>query len=103
MSATHRRRDTCRLCGAPQLEMVLAMAATPVGDAYISAEYLDKPQEIFPLDLWLCRNCGLAQLAEVVDPEVLYVEYPYLTSISLGLPEHFRRYAKEVLGRIEPP
>ncbi len=103
MSATHRRRDTCRLCGAAQLEMVLPMAATPVGDAYISAEYLDKPQEIFPLDLWLCRNCGLAQLAEVVDPEVLYVEYPYLTSISLGLPEHFRQYAKEVLGRIEPP
>jgi SAM-dependent methyltransferase len=103
MSATHRRRDTCRLCAARQLEMVLPMAATPVGDAYISAEYLDKPQEIFPLDLWLCRNCGLAQLAEVVDPEVLYVEYPYLTSISLGLPEHFRQYAKEVLGRIEPP
>jgi SAM-dependent methyltransferase len=40
---------------------------------------------------------------EVVDPELLYIEYPYLTSISLGLPEHFRRYAEEVLGSIQPP
>ena len=103
MSATHHRRDTCRLCGARQLEMVLPMTATPVGDAYVSAEHLDNPQQTYPLDLWLCRSCGLAQLVEVVDPEVLYVEYPYLTSISLGLPEHFRRYAEDVLGRIQPP
>jgi SAM-dependent methyltransferase len=103
MKATHHRRDTCRLCGARQLEMVLPMTATPVGDAYVSAEHLDNPQQTYPLDLWLCRSCGLAQLVEVVDPEVLYVEYPYLTSISLGLPEHFRRYAEDVLGRIQPP
>jgi len=101
MSTT--RRDTCRLCAAGRLEMVLPMAPTPVGDAYVPAKYLDQPQEIFPLDLWLCRNCGLAQLIEAVDLEVLYVEYPYLTSISLGLPEHFRVYAKEVLSRVEPP
>jgi SAM-dependent methyltransferase len=79
------------------------MTATPVGDAYVSAEHLDKTQDTYPLDLWLCRSCGLAQLVETVDPEVLYVEYPYLTSISLGLPEHFRRYAEDVLGRIQPP
>jgi SAM-dependent methyltransferase len=103
MSATHHRRDTCRLCGARQLEMVLPMTATPVGDAYVSAEHLDNPQQTYPLDLWQCRSCGLAQLVEVVDPEVLYVEYPYLTSISLGLPEHFRRYAEDVLGQIQPP
>ena len=102
MSATHYRRDTCRLCGSGELEMVVPLKATPVGDAYVPAEHLDKPQETYPLDLWLCRKCGLAQLIDIVDPKVLYVEYVYLTSISLGLVEHFRRYAKEVLGRIQP-
>ena len=103
MSSTHHRRDTCRLCASRRLQMALPMAATPVGDAYVPAEHLDKPQETYPLDLWLCRACGLAQLLEMVDPEILYVDYPYLTSISLGLPEHFRRYAKDVVDRVKPP
>src|SRR5579871_3505662 len=102
MSVTHYRRDTCRLCGAGELEMVVPLAATPVGDAYVPAEHLDKPQETYPLDIWLCRKCGLAQLIDIVDPKVLYVEYVYLTSISLGLVEHFRRYAEDVLRRIQP-
>jgi SAM-dependent methyltransferase len=101
-SATHSRRDTCRLCGSPNLEMVLPLAATPVGDAYVPAEHLDKPQETYPLDLWLCRSCGLTQLIDIVDPKVLYVDYVYYTSISLGLVEHFKAYAADVLERIRP-
>jgi SAM-dependent methyltransferase len=82
--------------------MVVPLAATPVGDAYVPAEHVDKPQETYPLDVWLCRQCGLAQLVDIVDPTVLYVEYVYLTSISLGLVEHFRRYAEELVRRIAP-
>ena len=102
-SATHSRRDTCRLCGSPHLELVLPLAATPVGDAYVPAAHLDKPQETYPLDLWLCRTCGLAQLIDIVDPSILYVEYVYYTSISLGLVEHFNSYANDVWNRIQPP
>ena len=82
--------------------MVLPLAATPVGDAYVPAQHLDKPQETYPLDVWLCRQCGLAQLVDIVDPKVLYVEYVYYTSISLGLVEHFRRYAEDAVRRIQP-
>lgn len=103
MSATHRRRDTCRMCGSRKLEMVLPLAATPVGDAYVPAEHLDKAQETYPLNLWLCGECGLTQLVDIVDPKVLYVEYVYYTSISLGLVEHFRRYAEDAVKRIQLP
>ena len=102
-SATHSRRDTCRLCGSLHLELALPLAATPVGDAYVPAAHLDKPQETYPLDLWLCRTCGLAQLVDLVDPSILYVEYVYYTSISLGLVEHFNSYANDVWNRIQPP
>jgi SAM-dependent methyltransferase len=102
-SATHKRRETCRLCDSPRLELALPLAATPVGDAYVPAAHLDKPQQTYPLDLWLCRACGLAQLIDVVDPAILYVEYVYYTSISLGLVEHFNAYATDVCKRIQPP
>ena len=37
----------------------------------------------------LCRECGLAQLLDVIAPEVLYGDYIYMTSSSLGLAERF--------------
>ncbi len=79
------------------------MPATPVGDAYVSGDRLAETQPTYPLDVWLCRDCGLAQLVDVVDPELLYVDYVYHTSVSLGLVEHFQHYAEDVVARIQPP
>ncbi|MEG4799124.1 class I SAM-dependent methyltransferase [Microcoleus sp. ARI1-B5] len=102
MSKSSFRRSTCRLCGATDVELAVPVAATPPGDRYVSSEYLDEHQETYPLDLYLCRSCGLLQLLDVVDPEVLYGKYIYTTSISLGLVEHFRKYADTVVERVKP-
>jgi hypothetical protein len=82
---------------------VLHLAPTPVGDAYVTAAQLGEPQPRYPLDLYLCPACGLAQLIEVVDPDVLYGNFTYTTSVSLGLTEHFRRSADALAARIEAP
>jgi SAM-dependent methyltransferase len=79
------------------------LTPTPVGDAYVSVEHLNDVQETYPIELFLCRGCGLAQLLDVVNPEVLYSNFIYTTSISLGLVDHFQRYADNVLGRVHPP
>jgi len=97
------RRNTCRLCGGRDLDLVLQLAPTPSGDAYVSAERLGEVQETYPLDLVLCRGCSHAQLFDVVNPELLYGAYTYSTSISLGLAEHFRQYADAVLRYVSPP
>jgi len=98
-----RRRNTCRLCGGHDQELAVHLEPMPSGDAYVPAGHLDQPQETYPLDLYLCHSCGHAQLLDVVDPEILYRNYLYTTSISLGLAEHFHRYADEVLSRVNPP
>jgi len=64
------------------------MVPTPPGDTYVPAERATIPQECFPLGLFLCESCGCIQLLDVVDPAVIYAEYIYQTSISLGLPEN---------------
>jgi SAM-dependent methyltransferase len=97
------RRNTCRLCDGHELELALHLDPTPIADDYVSVERLAMVQETYPLDLFLCRTCGHVQLLDVVDPEVLFGDYVYVTSISLGLVEHFRRYADDVLRRIIPP
>lgn len=97
------RRKTCRLCGRGDLEPVLPLVPTPSGDAYVTAERLHETQEVYPLEIVLCRCCGYSQLHDVVDPMILYVKhYLYTTSISLGLSEHFRNYVEETLHRVKP-
>ena len=53
MNATIFRRDTCRLCGGHDLELVLQLAPTPPGDVYVPAELLDEIQGTYPLALFL--------------------------------------------------
>jgi SAM-dependent methyltransferase len=84
------------------MEMALHLPPTPSGDAYVTAEKLQEKQKLYPLDIMLCRDCGHSQLSVVVDPEILYKNYIYTTSISLGLSDHFKEYAKSELKKIKP-
>jgi hypothetical protein len=81
---------------------VLPLAPTPSGEDYVTADQLGQPQELFPMDLFLCRDCGHAEFPDVIDPDRLYRNYKYQTSISLGLVEHFGRYADAVLAAVRP-
>jgi SAM-dependent methyltransferase len=97
------RRTTCRMCGSRDLPLILGMTATPPGDHYVTAAARNEPQPAYPLDLVMCAGCGLAQLADVVDPELLYRHYIYNTSSSLGLVQHFDRYAETVVASADAP
>ncbi|TRZ54079.1 class I SAM-dependent methyltransferase, partial [bacterium] len=96
------RRSTCRLCNGQNLELVFQLAPSPIGDAYVSKDQLGKRQDTYPIDLFLCRECGLSQILDVIDPEILYGDYIYLTGSSLGLREHFQKYADDVIKKIIP-
>jgi len=96
------RRKTCRLCNSAKVDLVLQLTATPPVDAFVSKERLNQPQDVYPLDLFLCQDCGHAQLLDVVDPKLLFGDYIYTTSGSPGLVEHFRKYADEVFEFAKP-
>lgn len=100
---THFRRQTCRLCDSRQVELVMNYPATPVGDYYVSAGQLGEKQPVYPLDLYFCNACGQLQLLDVVSPEIIYGDYIYETSSSLGLVEHFQKYADEVVNKAACP
>lgn len=98
ISVIHRRSD-CRGCGSHKLDLVFSLKPSPIGDAYVVAEQVCVPQPSYPIDLYMCSHCGLAQILDVISPEILYGEYIYVTASSLGLPEHFTDYADSVISR----
>jgi hypothetical protein len=93
------RRSNCRGCDSRDLELVFSLKPSPIGDAYVTPERVNVPQPSYPIDLHMCKQCGLAQIMDVIDPKILYGEYIYVTASSMGLGEHFRSYANSVTDR----
>jgi SAM-dependent methyltransferase len=98
-----KHKTRCRLCGSASLERVLPIRPSPIGDAFVTAERTSEPQDLYPLDCYLCLDCGHLQNLDVVDPDVLFRDYTYRTSVSLGLVEHFKRYARSVVESLGIP
>lgn len=101
-SPQYKILDKCRLSNSSNIKTVMQFPATPVGDAYLTADELDQEQPMFPLSLQLCLDSGHLQIGEVVEPDVLYGKFTYRTAVSLGLVEHFKGYAETVLNRFKP-
>ncbi len=88
----------CRASGSPDLQVILAFGETPLADRLLTADQLSAPELLAPLTLVFCPDSALVQIAETVDPEVLfYAEYPYFSSVSPSLLRHFAASARELI------
>jgi SAM-dependent methyltransferase len=103
MSQPVSRRSACRLCGGHDVRLALPMQPSPIGDAFVDADKKDLPQPLFPLDLYQCAACGHVQNLDVVNPDLLFREYLFVTSSSGGLKAHFRKYADDVAASFKLP
>jgi ribosomal protein L40E len=74
-----RRRTTCRVCGTATLDQMLSLGSTPLANAFLRSPAEFATARRYPLDLYVCRRCALPQLADVVDPEVLFRHYLYVS------------------------
>jgi len=89
---------TCRSCGHADLEPILSLGRTPLADALLTEEQLRLPELIVPLDWVFCSHCSLVQITESVSPEILFCrDYPYYSSVSRALLQHFGESAKELI------
>lgn len=96
---TSYKREECRLCKSRNVDRVLRMSPTPLGDHYVSSDELSIKEKTYPVDLYLCSDCGLTQLLDVVDAKEIYARYIYKTSDSLGLIEHFNTSVSAILQK----
>lgn len=90
----------CRLCGSVIIDPILTFPDSPAGDLYKESRDFAINLPRFPLGCNLCANCGHVQLNYFVSPEIIYSDYIYVTSDSLGLDKHFQNYADDLLEYI---
>ncbi len=98
MDKFYKVESTCRSCGSGDLATIIEFGETPLADRLLTAEQLANLEYKAPLTLAFCNVCGLAQILETVDPEILfYAEYPYFSSVSPSLLRHFRESALHIM------
>ena len=97
----YRAERACRSCGSEDLASILAFGEMPLADRLLTADELAAPDVTVPLTLVFCTACSLVQIAETVQPEVLFGRgYPYFSSVSSTLLAHSRAHAEELIGRL---
>lgn len=94
--APFTRLSACRCCGDNLTDLV-SFGDSPLADRLMRPD--DSRAELTaPLTLALCDGCGLAQIRETVQPDVLFgSEYPYYSGVSPALVRHFRGSAQQIL------
>ena len=92
-----QRNEYCRLCSSSSLELVIALEPTPLANSLVTAEQLDVAEDRYPLDVFICRNCSHIQLLDVVDPEILFRDYAYVSGTSQLYVDYLKQYANDVI------
>jgi len=93
-------RVTCRMCDGSDLTKVWSFGDTPLANSYLKPEQVGSVDEPYaPLDIFYCDNCHLVQMLDVVDPDVLFSNYLYVSSTSPKFVAHFEDYATSLISR----
>src|SRR5262245_51289254 len=99
-SNAHRKRTTCRICGGTNLTMFLSLGPCPLANGFLRSEDL-AIDPLYPLDVYFCSECCLIELLDVIEPEVLFRHYLYLTGTSDTIAAHNIEYAATVAARLK--
>ncbi len=87
--------DECRFCNG-KLRLILSLGDLPIPN-FFPDKFEKKSEKKYPLELYICSNCGLGQLGLIVSPKVIFKDYHYLSGASKPLENHLRKLAKECM------
>lgn len=87
----------CRICKSKNLKLAIDLGKSPLANAFLTKEEFENEKE-YPLRMFLCADCNLLQMIEIVDMRELFSHYVYFTGV-MPTPKHFISYAQEMMKR----
>ena len=94
---------SCRGCGQSDLAEFLDLGDMPLAGGFLpDSEEALANEKTYPLPAHVCRSCGLVQIVEPVDPQILFQDYSFSSSTVKPLVTHFEEYAEWLTSRYKP-
>lgn len=67
---------SCRVCRSLNVPLLLDMGSQPISNRFLHSR--DEQEDLFPLKLALCRDCGLVQLVDLIPVEELKPRFDWI-------------------------
>ena len=88
MTSQSKVQSLCRICGSKKLYKYLDLGYTPLANSYVEEKNLEKAEYKEELAILLCTKCGLSQLTKVVNPDLMFKNYLYVSSTTKTFRDH---------------
>lgn len=87
----------CQLCGSKKINIVIDLGHHPLADTFLRD--VNQEEIFYPLQVFLCKNCGYTGLLHVVPAQTRYqkIDYSYTSSNSPVSLNHFKEMASQVI------
>lgn len=95
-------RSACRACEGTDLYSVLNLGPMPLAGGFLPDKTAIAKEQLYPLEVHGCSDCGLIQVLNPVDPEILFQDYSFSSSTIQLLVEHFETYAQWLSEHLRP-
>ena len=89
----------CRFCKTPLSHVLCDLRLSPLSNSYQKFENVHLGEKFYPLKVWVCDQCHLAQLEEYESPDAIFSDYLYFSSFSTSWVEHARNYCEMMTAR----
>ena len=82
----------CLACDHDELKSVLDLNNQPLANSYKNSK--DAVEDSFPLAIKVCQNCHHVQLTHIVNPDLIYKNYLYVSGTTKTYVDYMDWYAK---------
>ncbi len=91
----------CRICHSKRLVPVVKIKPQYIASTFVKTNKNNPKAKIkIPMTALLCRKCGLVQLKETVQPDLLYEQYFYRSNVSNTMKKDLGDVVNDVCGRV---
>lgn len=91
----------CRFCQGQDLRSFVDLGVSPLSNAYLKPDQLQKMEPFYPLHCFVCPYCFLVQLEEFESPGHIFSDYAYFSSYSDTWLHHARTYVERMVQEFQ--
>ncbi len=93
----------CRVCYSTRLTSVVSIKPQFIASTFVKSNKDNPKAKIkIPMTLMLCGKCGLVQLQETVNPDLLYESYFYRSNVSNTMKRDLQNVVDDVISQVKP-
>lgn len=92
---------TCQLCNSHNLNLIIDLGLHPLADTFLTKDQLNEKDPLYPLQVFMCQDCGYASLGYIVPAEKRYqaTDYSYTSSNTPVAIKHFEELAVQAIKK----